>query len=68
LARFLEQSSFGTILALLHVGLIFGLITLPLFAFAGAMAATMLVIVVTRVAGVGGPDRMVLSGASVSFV
>lgn len=61
-------ASFGAILALLHVGLIFGLITLPLFAFAGAMVATALVIVVTRVAGAGRADRMVLAGVSVSFV
>lgn len=61
-------ASFGAILALLHVGLIFGLLTLPLFAFVGAMVATALVIVVTRVAGAGGADRMVLAGVSVSFV
>lgn len=61
-------ASFGAILALLHVGLVWGLLTLPLFAFAGAMAATALVIVVTRVAGAGSAERMVLAGVSVSFV
>ena len=61
-------ASFGAILALLHVGLIFGLMTLPLFAFVGAMAATALVVVVARLAGTGGADHLILSGVSVSFV
>lgn len=61
-------ASFGAILALLHVGLIFGLMTLPLFAFVGAMAATALVVVVARLAGAGGADHLILSGVSVSFV
>ncbi|HEV7306446.1 iron ABC transporter permease [Ensifer sp.] len=57
----------GAIIALLHTGLILGLATVPLFAFAGAFAATMLVAFVSRVLG-SSADRLVLSGVAVAFV
>lgn len=56
----------GAIVALLHTGLVLGLATVPLFAFGGALAATALVALVMRVAGVGA-DRLVLSGVAVAF-
>ncbi|MEI2296806.1 FecCD family ABC transporter permease [Ensifer sp. MJa1] len=57
----------GAIIALLHTGLILGLATVPLFAFAGALAATMLVAYVARVLG-SSADRLVLAGVAVAFV
>src|SRR5690606_7239746 len=56
---------FGAILALLHTGLVFGLLTVPLFAFVGALAATIVVFTVARAAG-GSADRLVLAGVAVS--
>jgi iron complex transport system permease protein len=60
--------AFGAILALLHVGMILGLLTVPIFAFAGAMAATLLVLAVARLASATSADRLVLAGVAVSFV
>ena len=59
--------AFGAILALLHTGLVFGLLTVPLFAFLGALVATIVVFTVARATG-GSADRLVLSGVAVSFV
>lgn len=60
--------AFGAIAALLHTGLFLGLLTVPLMAFVGALAATVLVLGVTRLAGASSADRLVLSGVAVSFV
>ncbi|OLP62042.1 ABC transporter permease [Xaviernesmea oryzae] len=57
----------GAIVALLHTGMIFGLITVPLFAFLGALAATGAVIAVTRFSG-RSAERLILSGVAVAFV
>ena len=57
----------GAIIALLHTGLIFGLVTVPLFAFAGSLLATLAVVAVTRFTGAGA-DRLVLSGVAIAFV
>ncbi len=57
----------GAIVALLHTGLIFGLVTVPLFSFAGALLATFAVAGVSRLTGAGA-DRLVLSGVAVAFV
>src|SRR5699024_6423322 len=43
-------ASLGAILVLLHVGMIFGLATVPLFAFGGALASTLLVVGIANVA------------------
>lgn len=61
-------ASFGAILALLHTGLFLGLVTLPLFAFAGALIATALVLIVSKATGARSADRLVLVGVAVSFV
>ena len=58
----------GAILALLHTGLFLGLLTVPLMAFLGALAATAAVLAVARFAGAGSADRLVLTGVAVSFV
>jgi len=57
----------GAIIALLHTGLIFGLVTVPLFSFAGALLATIAVAGVSRMTGAGA-DRLVLAGVAVAFV
>jgi iron complex transport system permease protein len=61
-------AAFGAILALLHTGLILGLLTVPLFSFAGALAATAAVALVTRLTRSQSADRLVLSGVAVAFV
>ncbi|MHA7772137.1 FecCD family ABC transporter permease [Roseibium sp. M-1] len=58
----------GAILALLHTGLFLGLLTVPLMAFAGALVATLLVLLVTRFASATSADRLVLAGVAVSFI
>ncbi len=61
-------AAFGAILALLHTGLFLGLFTVPLLAFAGALAATFVVVGVSRFADATSADRLVLTGVAVSFV
>ena len=61
-------AAFGAIAAIMHVGMIFGAITLPIFAFIGALIAIGIVILVTRKAGFYDPNRLVLCGVAVSFV
>lgn len=60
--------AFGAIAALLHTGLFLGLLTVPLMAFAGALAATVLVLAVARVTEATSADRLVLAGVAVSFI
>ena len=60
--------AFGAILALLHTGLFLGLMTVPLLAFAGALVATLIVLLVTRLSNSASADRLVLAGVAVSFV
>ena len=60
--------AFGAILALLHTGLFLGLMTVPLFAFLGALAATLIVLGVTQFANATSADRLVLAGVAVSFI
>lgn len=60
--------AFGAIVALLHTGLIFGLATVPIFAFIGALFATALVLTVSRIAHATSSDRLVLAGVAVSFI
>ncbi|MGQ0484216.1 MAG: FecCD family ABC transporter permease [Hyphomicrobiales bacterium] len=61
-------AALGAILALLHTGLVLGLLTVPLFAFAGALLATVAVAAVTRLTSSASADRLVLSGVAVAFV
>ncbi|MBC2774650.1 iron ABC transporter permease [Rhizobium sp. AQ_MP] len=57
----------GAVIALLHTGLVFGLLTVPLFAFGGALLATAAVLAVNRFSGAAA-DRLVLSGVAIAFV
>lgn len=61
-------SAFGAILALLHTGLFLGLVTVPLFAFLGALIATLLVLGVSRFASATSADKLILAGVAVSFI
>ena len=60
--------AFGAIAALLHTGLFLGLLTVPLMAFGGALAATLLVLMIARVTQATSADRLVLAGVAVSFI
>jgi len=60
--------AFGAILALLHTGLFIGLLTVPLLAFLGALFATFLVLIVSRLTSSTSADRLVLAGVAVSFI
>lgn len=60
--------AFGAILALLHTGLFIGLLTVPLLAFLGSLAATLIVLAVSQIASATSADRLVLAGVAVSFI
>jgi iron complex transport system permease protein len=60
--------AFGAIAALLHTGLFLGLLTVPLMAFGGALAATLMVLAAARLTGATSADRLVLAGVAISFV
>lgn len=60
--------AFGAIAALLHTGLFLGLLTVPLMAFGGALAATLLVLAAARLTGATSADRLVLAGVAISFI
>ncbi|MCZ4260577.1 iron ABC transporter permease [Limimaricola sp. G21655-S1] len=60
--------AFGAITALLHTGMILGLATVPVFAFAGALGAMALVLGVARLADTASAERLVLAGVAVSFI
>ena len=60
--------AFGAIFALLHSGLFLGLLTVPLLAFFGSLAATLIVLGVSRLADASSADRLVLAGVAVSFI
>ena len=61
-------AAFGAITAIMHVGLIFGALTLPLFAFIGALVAIGIVVLVAKKEGFLQPNKLILSGVAVSFV
>lgn len=61
-------AAFGAIVALMHTGLILGLVTVPLFAFAGALGAMAIVLAVSRYANIESAERLVLAGVAISFV
>lgn len=62
-------AAFGANVALLLTGEILGPLTVPLFAFAGALAATGLVVAtVSASRGAATPEKLVLAGVAVAFV
>ena len=60
--------AFGAIFALLHIGLFFGLLTVPIFAFLGSLVATVFVLGVSRFTDSTSADRLVLVGVAISFI
>ena len=61
-------AALGAIIVLLHTGMFLGLITVPLFAFLGALGSTLLVVAVARFAHASDASRLILSGVAISFV
>lgn len=61
-------AGFGANLAILMLGNLLGVFTVPLLAFAGALAATGIVVSVAGFTHSTGPTRLVLAGLAVSFV
>lgn len=58
----------GAVLAVLYVGEMFGGLTLPLFAFVGALGSMLLVLTLAARHGRLESDRLLLAGVAVSFV
>lgn len=61
-------AALGAIIVLLHTGMFLGLITVPLFAFGGALLTTVVVVGVANFAHANNASRLVLTGVAVSFV
>ena len=61
-------AALGAVIALLHTGLILGGLTVPIFAFLGALFSTLLVLAVANFSSAHNAARLVLSGVAVSFV
>jgi iron complex transport system permease protein len=61
-------ASVGAVLIIVHVGEVIGPLTLPLAAFAGALMALLLVIMVASGGGGLDRERLVLAGVAVAFV
>ena len=61
-------AAFGAILALLHTGSFFGPLTVPFLAFLGALAATAIIVAISRFSRSASAARFVLAGVAVSFI
>ncbi|MBT1156631.1 iron ABC transporter permease [Aminobacter anthyllidis] len=61
-------AAFGAIMALIHAGMVFGTVTVPVFAFAGALAATALVLAIANLARAQSAGHLILAGVAVSFI
>lgn len=61
-------AALGAIIVLLHTGMFLGLVTVPIFAFGGALLSTALVVGVANFANATNASRLVLTGVAVSFV
>jgi iron complex transport system permease protein len=61
-------AAFGAIVVLLHTGLFLGLATVPLFAFAGALVTTALVLGVANLTRSQSASRLILAGVAISFI
>ena len=61
-------AALGAIIVLLHTGMFLGLVTVPLFAFGGALLSTAIVVGVANLAHATNASRLVLSGVAVSFI
>jgi iron complex transport system permease protein len=58
----------GAVIVILYTGSVFGLLTLPLAAFAGALAAIILVFLLALAPGGASIERLVLTGVAVHFL
>jgi len=61
-------AALGAIIALLHTGMILGAVTVPVFAFMGALFATLLVLGVANFSVANSTGRLILSGVAVAFI
>lgn len=61
-------AALGAIIALLHTGMILGMVTVPVFAFIGALFAMFLVLGVANFSMANSAGRLVLAGVAVAFV
>ena len=61
-------AALGAIIVLLHTGMVLGLVTVPLFAFGGALLATALVLGVAHLTRATDASRLVLTGVAISFI
>jgi len=61
-------AALGAIIVLLHTGMFLGLVTVPIFAFAGAMLTTALVVGIANFTNATNASRLVLTGVAISFV
>ncbi|TRO13453.1 iron ABC transporter permease [Ectopseudomonas mendocina] len=61
-------AAFGAVVVVLYLGEFAGLLSLPLAAFAGALASMLLVLAIASRSGRLHSDRLLLAGVAVSFV
>ena len=61
-------AALGAIVVLLHTGMFMGLITVPLFAFGGALLTTGLVVGIANFTNATDASRLILTGVAISFV
>lgn len=61
-------AALGAVIALLHTGMIFGVVTVPVFAFLGALFAMFLVLGVSNFSMAHNAGRLILAGVAVSFI
>lgn len=61
-------AALGAIIALLHTGMVLGVVTVPVFAFLGALLAMFLVLAVANFAAAHSAGRLILAGVAVAFV
>jgi len=61
-------AALGAIIALLHTGLILGAMTVPIFAFLGALLSMFLVLAVANFSRAHSASRLVLIGVAIAFI
>ncbi|MBU1295119.1 MAG: iron ABC transporter permease, partial [Gammaproteobacteria bacterium] len=61
-------AALGAIIALLHTGMVLGVVTVPVFAFLGALLAMFLVLAVANFSSAHSAGRLILAGVAVAFV
>jgi iron complex transport system permease protein len=61
-------AALGAIIALLHTGMVLGVVTVPVFAFLGALLAMFLVLAVANFSMAHNAGRLILAGVAVAFI